>query len=63
MLKYIDALIPLAAGIALIFFPQAFTKKDLNAEDNKPLKKRLSLFGVMGIIAGVLLLLSELFTK
>ncbi len=57
MLKYADALIPFIAGIALIAFPQLFTKKDLNAENNKPLKKRMRLIGIIGIVSGALILL------
>ena len=60
MLPYINFLIPLILGMIVLLFPQVFTKKDLNEEDNKKTKKRLRLAGIAAIIAGIVIFLSTL---
>ena len=58
--EYIDALIPLAGALLLLAWPQAFTKKDLKAEENKTLARRLRMIGWLLLAAGVLILIASL---
>ena len=58
--EYIDALIPLAGPLLLLAWPQAFTKKDLKAEENKTLARRIRMIGWLLLAAGVLILIASL---
>ena len=58
--QYIDALIPLAGALLLWQWPQAFTKKDLKAEENRTLAQRLRMIGWLLLAAGVLILIASL---
>ena len=55
MVKLIlDLLVPFGIGVLLLVFPQWFTKKDLKAEENLKLAKRLKMIGWALLAAGVL---------
>jgi uncharacterized membrane protein len=58
--EYIDALIPLVGALLLLASPQAFTKKDLKAEENKTLARRFRMIGWLLLAAGVLILIASL---
>jgi hypothetical protein len=58
--QYIDALIPLAGALLLWQWPQAFTKKDLKAEENRALARRFRMIGWLLLAAGVLILIASL---
>jgi hypothetical protein len=58
--QYIDALIPLAGALLLWQWPQAFTKKDLKAEENRTLARRFRMIGWLLLAAGVLILIARL---
>jgi hypothetical protein len=58
--QYIDALIPLAGALLLWQWPQAFTKKDLKAEENRTLARRFGMIGWLLLAAGVLILIASL---
>jgi hypothetical protein len=58
--QYIDALIPLAGALLLWQWPQAFTKKDLKAEENRTLARRFRMIGWLLLAAGVLTLIASL---
>jgi hypothetical protein len=58
--QYIDALIPLAGALLLWQWPQAFTKKDLKAEENRILARRFRMIGWLLLAAGVLILIASL---
>jgi hypothetical protein len=57
--QYIDALIPLAGALLLWRWPQAFTKKDLKAEENRTLARRFRMIGWLLLAAGVLILIAS----
>lgn len=57
MLKYINALVPLVIGIIILAFPQFFTKKDLNAKENKSTKTTIIVIGIIAIVISVLVFL------
>ena len=63
IINSIDALIPVGFAISLLVFPQAFTKKDLKAEENAPTAKRFKTAGIVLLIAGALILTSNLMTR
>ena len=48
--QYIDAIIPLAAGILVYFFPRALTKLDLSKPENKATAEKAQWIG-RGLIA------------
>ena len=50
----LDLLVPFGIGVLLLVFPQWFTKKDLKAEENLKLAKRLKTIGWALLAAGVL---------
>jgi hypothetical protein len=58
--QYMDALIPLAGALLLWQWPQAFTKKDLKAEENRTLARRFRMIGWLLLAAGVLILIASL---
>lgn len=58
----LDALIPLGIAVLLLVRPQAFTKKDLKAEENATLAKRFKTIGFVLLGAGILILISSLMT-
>jgi len=58
--QYIDALIPLVGALLLWQWPQAFTKKDLKAEENRTLARRFRMIGWLLLAAGVLILIASL---
>ena len=60
LVKYIDCLIPFCGGVIVLLFPQVFTKRDLAAEENAKIRKRLRLIGVFLIVAGTGILLASL---
>lgn len=55
----VDVAIPLLAGAVLLAKPALFTKKDLNAPENAGLKKRLSLAGLLALVAAALVFASH----
>lgn len=55
----VDVAIPLLAGALLLAKPSLFTKKDLNAPENAGLKKRLSLAGILALVAAALVFVSH----
>jgi hypothetical protein len=57
--QYIDALIPLAGALLLLAWPQAFTKKDLKAEENTTLARRFRMIGWLLLAAGLLILVAS----
>ena len=62
IINSIDALIPLGIAGLLLACPQVFVKKDLEAEENVTTAKRLKTAGIVLLIAGVLILASNLMT-
>ena len=58
----IDALIPLGFAASLLVCPQAFTKKDLKAQENALTAKRFKTAGIVLLAAGALILMSNLMT-
>jgi hypothetical protein len=62
IIDFIDVLIPLGIAVSLLVCPQAFTKKDLEAEENAPTAKRFKTAGIALLIAGALILTSTLMT-
>jgi len=62
IINSIDALIPLGIATSLLVCPQAFVKKDLKAEENVTTAKRLKTAGIVLLIAGALILASNLMT-
>ena len=62
IINSIDALIPLGFAGLLLARPQAFVKKDLKAQENVTTAKRLKTAGIVLLIAGVLILASNLMT-
>jgi hypothetical protein len=62
IIDFIDALIPLGIGLFILVRPQVFGKKDLNTEENEKMVKRFKIIGVLLLIAGVLILISNLMT-
>ena len=58
--QYVDALIPLAGALLLWQWPQAFTKKDLKADENRTLARRFRMIGWLLLAAGVLILIASL---
>ena len=62
IIDFIDALIPLGVAVLLFACPQVFTKKDLKAEENATSAKRLKTAGIVLLIAGALILTSDLMT-
>jgi hypothetical protein len=59
----IDALIPLSFAASLLVCPQAFTKKDLKAQENAQTAKRFKTVGIVLLVAGALILTSNLMTR
>lgn len=55
----VDVAIPLLAGLVLLAKPSLLTKKDLNAPENAGLKKRLSLAGILALVAAALVFVSH----
>jgi hypothetical protein len=53
---FIDALIPFIGAALLLIFPQWFTKRDLKAEENRKIAKRLNTAGWLLLVAGALIL-------
>jgi hypothetical protein len=62
IIDFIDALIPLGFALVLLICPQAFVKKDLKAEENAPTAKRLKTIGNVLLVAGALIMISNLMT-
>ena len=62
IINSIDALIPLGSAALLLARPQAFVKKDLKAQENATTAKRLKTAGIVLLIAGVLILASNIMT-
>jgi len=62
IIDFVDALIPLGFAVSLLVWPQVFTKKDLEADENAPTVKRLKTAGIVLLIAGALILTSNLMT-
>ena len=62
IINSIDALIPLGFAGLLLACPQAFVKKDLKAQENATTAKRLKTAGIALLIAGALILASNLMT-
>ncbi len=62
IIDFVDALIPLGIAVLLLVCPRAFTKKDLKAEENATTAKRLKTAGIVLLIAGALILTSNLMT-
>ena len=62
IIDFIDALIPLGIAVLLLVCPQVFTKKDLKAEENSKIAKRLKTVGIVLLGAGILILISNLMT-
>ena len=63
IIDFIDALIPLGIAVLLLACPQAFTKKDLKAEENAKVSGRLKKAGVLLLVAGVLILAANFMTN
>lgn len=53
--QYIDAMIPLAGGILVYFFPQTLTKLDLSKPENKATAEKAKWIGRGLIAIGVLM--------
>jgi hypothetical protein len=62
IINSIDALIPLGFAGLLLACPQTFVKKDLKAQENATTAKRLKTAGIALLIAGALILASNLMT-
>ncbi len=60
IIAFVDALIPLGIAALLLLRPQVFTKKDLKADENCKLASRLKKVGIGLLVAGVLILISNL---
>jgi len=60
IMDLLGALIPLGIAVLLLVRPQIFTKKDLKAEENASIAKRLKTVGAILFVAGILILLSNL---
>ncbi len=58
--EVLDAAIPLVIAVLLLGRPQWFTKKDLKADENKPLAGRLKKIGWALVVAGILILIANL---
>ena len=62
IIDLIDALIPLGIALLLLVCPQVFTKKDLKAEENAKTAGLLKKAGIALLVAGILILISNLMT-
>ena len=62
IINFIDAFIPLGFAVLLLVCPQIFMKKDLKAAENATTAKRLKTAGFFLLIAGALILTSNLMT-
>lgn len=60
LLACVDALIPLGIAALVLAFPQWFTKKNLRAEENQGLAKRLRKAGWLLLAAGFLILFANI---
>ena len=58
--NFIDALIPLGFAVLVLAWPQAFTKRDLKADENKRLAARLRMIGWLLMAAGALILIASI---
>ena len=63
LVDLIDARIPLGGAVLLLVWPQAFTRKDLKAEENARTAGRLKTAGILLLVAGVLILIANLMTR
>jgi len=59
LVQYVDALIPLAAGILAFFFPQALTKVDLTQPEHEPTARKLKWAGRLLLAAGLIMLVGN----
>jgi hypothetical protein len=58
-LRYLDGILPLIVGSCALLFPQTLTKKDLQAQENAGIVRRLRFAGWAGIVGGVLITIAE----
>ena len=56
----VDALIPLGFAVLLLAFPQWFTKKNLKADENNGLARKLKKMGWLLMAAGILILIANI---
>jgi hypothetical protein len=63
IIDFLDALIPLGIAVLLLARPQMFTKKDLKAPENTKTAGLLKKAGIILLVAGILILISNLMTK
>lgn len=62
IIALLNALIPLGISLLLLVRPQAFTRKDLKVEENAKLAGQLKQAGVVLLVAGILIFVSNLMT-
>ena len=60
IIDFLDALIPLGIAVLLLARPQIFTKKDLKASENAKTAGLLKKGGIILLVAGILILISNL---
>ncbi len=57
--NFIDVLIPLAGALLVLAFPQCLTKRDLKAEENRKVARRLRTSGWLLLVAAALILVAN----
>lgn len=56
-MNFLNALIPLIAGIVILALPQVFTKKDLREKENASTKRTIQIIGIVAITVSIVLFL------